>query len=81
MELMEISLDLYLKATRRFAETDTVLYSLMAVEPGESWMEYIDRIGTLLSGTEVQVIFRPKLFPESFKDCRAMLHHWHDFTS
>ncbi len=65
----------------RCAETDTVLYSRVAEELGESWMEYIDRIGTLVSGTGARVILRPKAFPESSEDCRAMLDHWHDITS
>ncbi len=65
----------------RCAETDTVLYSRIAEEPGESWREYIKRIGSLVGSTGARVILRPKVFPESFEECREMLEYWHQLTT
>jgi hypothetical protein len=64
----------------RCAETNTVLYSRVAEEPGESWKEYIERIGSLVSSTGARVILRPKVFPESAEECQAMMDQWHDMT-
>jgi len=64
----------------RCAETETVLYSRIAAEPGENWREYICRIGSLVASSGVRVILRPFVFPESHDECSEMLELWHDLT-
>ena len=65
----------------RCAETNTVLYSRVAEESGESWKKYIERIGSLVRSTGARVILRPKVFPETYEECQAMLDRWHELTS
>lgn len=65
----------------RCSETEIVLYSRIAEEPGENWKEYVDRIGSLVASTGARVILRPMVFPESPEECREMLEHWHNLTS
>lgn len=64
----------------RCAETDTVLYSRVAENPGESWKEYIKRIGSMVANTRARVILRPKVFSENYEDCKEMLDLWHNMT-
>ncbi len=64
----------------RCAQTDTVLYSRVAEEKGESWREYTERIGSLVRSTGARVILRPKVFPDTPEECHAMLDQWHDMT-
>jgi len=65
----------------RCAETDTVLYSRVAEEPGESWKKYIKRIGSLVRSTGARVILRPKVFPDNTIECKEMQELWHQITS
>lgn len=65
----------------RCAETNTVLYSRVAEEPGESWKKYILRIGSLVADTGARIILRPKVFPDSKEECREMHEIWHEITS
>jgi hypothetical protein len=65
---------------KQCAETYTVLYSRIAEEKGESWKDYIERIGMLVAETGARVILRPKIFPESFRECCEMLEYWHELT-
>jgi hypothetical protein len=65
----------------RCAETNTVLYSRIAGNPGESWREYTKRIGELVSQTGARVILRPRVFPDTREECREMLEMWHEMTT
>ncbi len=65
----------------RCAETDTVLYSRVAEEPGESWKEYVERIGRMTAETGARVILRPKVFPDNARECKEMQEIWHQMTS
>ncbi len=65
----------------RCAETNTVLYSRIAEESGESWRDYIKRIGSLVVSTGARVILRPLVFPGSYEESIEMLDLWHDITS
>ena len=65
----------------RCAETETVLYSRIASEPGENWKTYIYRVGSLVRETGARVILRPLVFPETRVECGEMLELWHELTS
>jgi hypothetical protein len=64
----------------RCAETDTVLYSRLAAEPGEGWEGYLGRLAGLVRQTGARVILRPLVFPKSREDCAAMQALWHGLT-
>lgn len=64
----------------RCAETDTVLYSRLAAEPGEAWEAYLRRLAGLVRQTGARVILRPVIFPESRGNCAAMQALWHELT-
>jgi hypothetical protein len=64
----------------RCAETDTILYSRLAPEPGEVWREYIYRLGRLVQETGVRCILRPLLYPRTRNECSEMKEIWHDLT-
>jgi hypothetical protein len=63
------------------AETDTVLYSRLAAEPGEDWRAYATRLAGLVQTTGARVALRPVLFPASREDCRELLDMWHALTT
>ena len=62
------------------AETDTVLYSRLAAEPGEDWRSYTERLARLVRDTNARVVQRPLIYPESRQECRDMLDLWHEKT-
>jgi hypothetical protein len=64
----------------RCAETDTVLYSRLAAEPGEPWAVYVQRLAGLVRQTGARLILRPLVFPERRADCAAMQSLWHELT-
>jgi hypothetical protein len=64
----------------RCAETDTVLYSRLPAEPGETWETHVRRLAGLVRQTGARVLLRPMVFPESRPDCTAMQALWHDLT-
>jgi hypothetical protein len=63
------------------AETDTVLYSRIAEEPGEDWDTYTRRLGRLIRETGARCILRPLVFPETRAECMDMLALWRELTS
>ncbi len=64
----------------RCAETGTVLYSRLAAKPSEDWPAYIRRIAALVKNTGARLILRPLAFPESRRECEAMLGLWHQLA-
>lgn len=64
----------------RCAESDTVLYSRIAAEPGEDWRSYVERLARLVSETGARCILRPMVHPDSREECAAMLDLWHERT-
>ena len=65
---------------RRCAETNTVLYSRLAANNGESWPEYVTRIGGLVKKTGARCILRPMVFPADRASCAEMLDLWRTLT-
>ena len=63
------------------AEHDTVLYSRIEGNPGESWKSYVDRIGGLVRSTGARCILRPTVFPTERSACAAMLDRWRELTA
>ncbi len=63
------------------AETGTVLYSGIAVEPGEEWETYTRRLGALVQETGARCILRPAVFPKTREECAAMRDLWHELTA
>jgi len=62
------------------AETDTVLHSRIAAEPGEDWRGYTERLARLVRQTEARVILRPVVVPGTRDECQEMLDLWHEET-
>ena len=65
----------------RCAETDTVLYSRLAADDGETWDAYVRRVAALVRGTGARCILRPTVFPTTRNECAAMLDLWHGLTA
>jgi hypothetical protein len=65
----------------RCAQTETVLYSRLASEPGEDWRGYVQRVARMVRETGARCILRPMLFPATRKESADMLYLWHDLTS
>jgi hypothetical protein len=64
----------------RCAETDTVMFSPLAAESGETWEPYLQRIARLTRETGARVILRPVLFPDTHEGALRMRQMWHDLT-
>lgn len=62
------------------AQTETVLYSRLAAEPGEAWAPYVRRLAGLVNETGARVILRPVVFPAHRDTCQAMLDLWHELS-
>ena len=62
------------------AETDTVLHSRIAPEPGEDWRGYTKRLSRLVREIGARVILRPLVAPETREECQEMLEFWHEET-
>lgn len=65
----------------RCAESNTVLYSRIAALPGEDWLAYTRRLGTLVKATGARCILRPLVSPDDRAACSDMLGIWHDLTA
>ena len=64
----------------RCAETDTVLFSMLGAEDGETWEVYVRRIAGLVRETGARCILQPCVFPQSREECSAMRDLWHELT-
>lgn len=65
----------------RCAETQTVLYSRIAAQPGEEWEPYIRRLAGAIKDTGARCILRPLVFPADRAGCAKMRDLWHDLTA
>jgi len=62
------------------AETNTVLHSRIAAEPGEDWDAYTRRVAGLVKETGARCILRPLVFPDTREECASMQELWHELT-
>jgi hypothetical protein len=74
--------------TRRLFEicaaTDTVLYSRVAAEEGETagndWEGYVRRLAGHVEQTGARCVLRPLVYPSDREQCAAMQELWHEMT-
>jgi hypothetical protein len=64
----------------RCAESGTVLYSRVAAQAGEHWVQYVRRIAEATKSTGARCILRPEVYPSGRSECAAMLELWHELT-
>ncbi|MCC6683308.1 MAG: hypothetical protein IT445_20625 [Phycisphaeraceae bacterium] len=62
------------------ARSDTVLYSRLPPEEGESWQDMLKRLGELVQSTGARCVLRPPLTPRDRDEAAAMQQMWHELT-
>jgi len=66
------------------AATDTVLYSRVAAEEGETaggdWQAYVRRLAGYVQETGARCVLRPLVYPSDTEQCAAMQELWHELT-
>jgi len=62
------------------AAGEVVLYSRLAAELGENWLDYIRRIATMVRETGVRMALVPDVYPSDLDEAAMMLETWHELT-
>ncbi len=61
--------------------TDTVLYSRLAAQDGETCRDYVRRIAEGVKKTGARCIFRPVLVPDQLHEAQQVYTQWHEIVN